>query len=205
MINIGSLSVDDCYAYGLTGVLARSSGLKRDLRLSLFSSYSGYNSLTFRSFIGVNGDTYDRYLIRMLEMGESLSIINTMVLKLLQTYVPQGVSKAMLSILPDSLISKGKKSTNSYSSMEDLITHFINSHSGYCVPSQLANVYIESPKGEFGVGLVSNNTEVPAKCKIRSPSYYNLQFLGKLTKGHYLSDLAALIGTIDIVFGEIDR
>jgi NADH:ubiquinone oxidoreductase subunit D len=92
-----------------------------------------------------------------------------------------------------------------YSYMEDLIEHFIQWHSGITVPSGINCNYIESPKGEFGVILTSNNTNKPFKCKIRSPSYFNLQFLPKLSKGHYLADLAALIGTIDIVFGEIDR
>jgi NADH-quinone oxidoreductase subunit D len=89
--------------------------------------------------------------------------------------------------------------------MEDLIKHFVNWHTGFCVKSNTALSYIESPKGEFGVILISNDTEKPLKCKIRSPSYFNLQALPKLVKGHYLGDLASIIGTIDIVFGEIDR
>lgn len=201
LVNIGSLSLGDCYSYSLTGVMARSAGLKRDLRLAILSSYSGYSSVKFRSFIGTNGDTYDRYLIRMLEMGESLSIINTIILRLFNTYTPKGIASSTLATLS----SWRKEGLRAYTVMEDLIGHFINAHSGYCVPTRLTNVYIESPKGEFGVGLASNNTEFPLRCKIRSPSYFNLQFLGKLAKGHYLSDLAALIGTIDIVFGEIDR
>jgi NADH:ubiquinone oxidoreductase subunit D len=89
--------------------------------------------------------------------------------------------------------------------MEDIIEHFLQWHTGITIPSGVNCNYIESPKGEFGVILLSNNTNKPLKCKIRSPSYFNLQFLPKLSKGHYLADLAALIGTIDIVFGEIDR
>ena len=89
--------------------------------------------------------------------------------------------------------------------MEDLIFHFINWHSGVIIKSNFSNIYIESPKGEFGVTLLSNNTQKPEKCKVRSPSYFNLQALPKLIKGHYLADLSALIGTIDIVFGEVDR
>jgi NADH:ubiquinone oxidoreductase subunit D len=89
--------------------------------------------------------------------------------------------------------------------MEDLIEHFLKWHTGITINSNITYNYIESPKGEFGTILVSNKTNKPKKCKIRSPSYFNLQFLPQLTKGHYLADLAALIGTIDIVFGEIDR
>lgn len=89
--------------------------------------------------------------------------------------------------------------------MEDLIKHFILWHTGFSVKSNNTLCYIESPKGEFGVILVSDDTEKPLKCKIRSPSYFNLQALPKLVRGHYLGDLAALIGTIDIVFGEVDR
>jgi NADH:ubiquinone oxidoreductase subunit D len=89
--------------------------------------------------------------------------------------------------------------------MEDLINHFINWHSGLFIKKNITYSYIESPKGEFGTILSSNNSNKPQKCKIRSPSYFNLQFLPKITKGHYLSDLSTLIGTIDIVFGEIDR
>jgi len=92
-----------------------------------------------------------------------------------------------------------------YVYMEDLIEHFLNWHSGLFLKKNLSSITIESPKGEFGVYLVSNNNNKPFRCKIRSPSFHNLQFLPKITKGHLLADLAALIGTIDIVFGEIDR
>ena len=92
-----------------------------------------------------------------------------------------------------------------YTSMEDLISHFITWHTGYKIKTQYTNIYIESPKGEFGVTLQSNFSPKPHNCKVRSPSYFNLQALSKFSKGHYLADLAALIGTIDIVFGEVDR
>ncbi len=89
--------------------------------------------------------------------------------------------------------------------MEDLINHFINWHSGIQIEKNINLTYIESPKGEFGVSLISNSTTTPHRCKVKSPSYYNLQALPQLAKGHYLADIAALIGTIDIVFGEVDR
>lgn len=202
LTNIGVLNLNDVTTYGLTGVISRSIGLKRDLRLSSNLSYSSYNSLTFRSFLGVNGDTFDRYLIRMLEMGESLSIINSAIMLLLSKYDSLSTLNITSTFLNNQLIQSELKT---YTSMEDLITHFINWHSGEIIQSSNSIVYIESPKGEFGVNLISNNSSFPKRCKVRSPSYHNLQALPKITKGHYLADLAALIGTIDIVFGEIDR
>lgn len=198
LINIGVLSFTSCTDWGLTGVLARSVGLKRDLRLNLKDSYSGYNLLNIKSYLGVNGDTYDRYLIRMLEMGESLNICNNLALKLLNLKInpiKQEIYNADLTTYK----------LNSYTSMEDLITHFVHWHTGYTVKKGVNLTYIEAPKGEFGVTLHSNATAKPMRCKIRSPGYFNLQALSKLSKGHYLADLAALIGTIDIVFGEVDR
>lgn len=199
LINVGVLSYEDCKNYSLTGVMSRSVGIKRDLRLAKYNTYSGYNQLKIKSFCGNNGDSFDRYLIRMLEMGESLCIINTVSTKLISNYLHSyqyspNIYKKIINI-------KNK----SYTSMEDLIKHFVNWHTGFCVKSNSTLSYIESPKGEFGVILISDNTEKPLKCKIRSPSYYNLQALPKLVKGHYLGDLASIIGTIDIVFGEIDR
>lgn len=202
LINIGVLSYEDCKNYSLTGVMARSVGIKRDLRLSKNNGYSGYTQLSFKSYCGVNGDSYDRYLIRMLEMGESLSIINNVASRLLEKYLTtKQYQYSTLTI--NKVFFDPKKET--YTSMEDLINHFIVWHSGFRVVKNTAISYIESPKGEFGVILTSDGTEKPVRCKIRSPSYFNLQVLPKLAKGHYLGDLAALIGTIDIVFGEIDR
>ena len=201
LINIGTISLQDCTAYGLSGVLTRSVGLKRDIRLSKSESYSGYNLFNFRSYIGINGDTYDRYLIRMLEMGESLTLMNSVTTYLLSNF---DIYRNLNNV--NSILNLPKKNDfNAYNSMEDLISHFIRWHNGFNVITNTNSIFIESPKGEFGVTLVSNNSAIPHRCKIRSPSYHNLQFLPKLCKGHFLADLAALIGTIDIVFGEIDR
>lgn len=198
LVNIGVLSYESCINWSLTGVLARSTGIKRDLRLNKIDNYSGYNMLNVKSYIGSQGDTYDRYLIRMLEMGESLNICNLLALKLLKT--KSNIVKQQVYIKD---IVKSR--VNTYTSMEDLISHFINWHSGYIVSSGVNIQYIEAPKGEFGVTLFTNKTNKPVRCKIRSPGYFNLQALNILAKGHYLADLAALIGTIDIVFGEVDR
>lgn len=200
LVNIGVLTYEDCRNYSLTGVMSRSVGLKRDLRLALQNSYAFYKSLPIKSYCGHTGDSYDRFLIRMLEMGESLRLVNLVSLKLLNTQ--DKYTNYSLNITQKNFYNTKK---SPYNSMEDLITHYLQWHTGFIVNKNVNVSYIESPKGEFGVILLANSTNTPAKCKIRSPSYFNLQALPKLSKGHYLADLAALIGTIDIVFGEIDR
>lgn len=199
LINIGTININNVSSWNLTGVMARSAGFKKDVRLSKKHCYSNYNTIYIKSFIGINGDCYDRYLIRMFEMAESLQISNFIVQKLLNMNNDSPLSYQQL------INKEWNFKSKNYSYMEDLIEHFLQWHSGITINSGINCNYIESPKGEFGVMLVSNNSNKPFKCKIRSPSYFNLQFLPKLSKGHYLADLAALIGTIDIVFGEIDR
>lgn len=202
LVNIGVLSYEDCKNYSLTGVMARSVGIRRDLRLAKQNTYASYKYISLKSFCGHTGDSYDRFLIRMLEMGESLTIMNKICTQLLITWVSNShYTYTPLLLAKNFYQSKSK----SYTSMEDLIAHFLHWHTGFIVSKNVNCAYIESPKGEFGVILSANSTATPAKCKIRSPSYFNLQALPKLSRGHYLGDLAALIGTIDIVFGEIDR
>lgn len=187
--------------------MARSAGVRRDLRLNWRESYSGYDTLQFRSFIGVNGDSFDRFNIRMFEMAESLNIINQAV-QLLTSPLPQVTSyksHAVGSLFLQAKTSPSRNHQNYYAYMEDLIEHFLQWHGGSPIPKNVSSTYLESPKGEFGVTLVADGSAQPYRCKIRSPSYYSLQFLPQLTKNHFVADLAALIGTIDIVFGEIDR
>ncbi len=199
LINIGTINVNNVRNWSLTGVMARSVGMKKDLRLSKSNNYSNYSDFNIKSFIGINGDCYDRYLIRMLEMSESLNISNTVVERLLNNKINDDV-------VYQQLINKNYKyNAMNYNHMEDLIEHFLQWHTGIIIKKNQTSTYIESPKGEFGTILVSNNTNKPKECKIRSPSYFNLQFLPQLSKGHFLADLSAIIGTIDIVFGEIDR
>ena len=213
LINVGTYGIKNVLDYGLSGIMSRCVGIKRDVRLSKKDNYSNYNSLFFKSFISLNGDSYDRYLLRMFEMSESLNIINQNVNSLncqinkhnkqLNNFL---VSTKILNF--NSLIvnvKKNKTNKNMYTYMEDLIEHFISWHSGLFIKKNNVFISIESPKGEFGVNLVSDNSNKPYRCKVRSPSYHNLQFLPKLTKGHLLADLVTIIGTIDIVFGEIDR
>lgn len=217
LINIGICSYQTCLTYGLTGVLARCSGIKRDLRLDSLETYANYYYLNFRSYIGQHGDSYDRFLLRMNEMTESLNIVNQVISKL--NTVSKKISKnknifsSNVSSLNPHQIMKYLYSQHfndrilrsEYSSMESLINHFKFWTEGFPVASGWTYQAVEAPKGEFGVSLVSDNTSKPYKCKVRSPAYHNLQLLNQISKGHFLADLVTLIGTIDIVFGEIDR
>jgi NADH dehydrogenase (ubiquinone) Fe-S protein 2 len=212
LINIGTYSHETCINYGLTGVMSRSIGIKRDLRLDKLETYANYYYLNFRSFIGQNGDSYDRFLIRMNEMTESLNIINQVINKITKHKIQKkqirktsniNSHQILRFINPKQLNQNNYK--NEYISMEQLIKHFKYWSEGFTVKSNWTYRAVESPKGEFGVSLISNGTNIPYKCKVRSPAYHHLQVLPKISKGHFLADLVALMGTIDIVFGEIDR
>ena len=176
--------------------MARATGIAYDLRLCEWHSYSSYFTTVFKSFLGVNGDSYDRYLIRISEMFESLYII-AQLLDLLK----DEIKKTWVKI--DN--SQQFEVENPYNSMEELIRHFKYWTVGFVVPTQLLYSAVESPKGEFGVTLIADNTNQPYRCKVRSPAYFHLQALPALVKNMLLADLITLIGTIDIVFGEIDR
>ena len=213
LVNIGTYSINTCLKYGLTGVMSRSVGIKRDLRLSLLETYANYYYLNFRSYTGQKGDSYDRFLIRMNEMSESLNIINQVTQKITK-YSKNNNKKSKKNSninaheIMNFLNKKNLKTVNNkseYNSMEQLIKHFKYWSEGFNVKAGWTYQAVESPKGEFGVTLVSNDSNKPYKCKVRSPAYHHLQVLPEISKGHFLADLTALIGTIDIVFGEIDR
>lgn len=206
LVNIGAYSYKLCYDYGLTGVMARSTGIKRDLRMMKMETYANYYHLNFRAYTGQNGDSYDRYLIRMNEMVESLYIVSQILFKLSSKVDDKATMRpaALLGQLyPKAAVKQLKK--HEYASMERLIGHFKYWSEGFVLRPNWTYQAVESPKGEFGVSLVSNGSNKPYRCKVRSPAYHHLQVLPKIAKGHSLADLAALIGTIDIVFGEIDR
>lgn len=204
LVNIGTFSYKTCLEYGLTGVLARSVGLKRDLRLSRLESYASYPSINFRSFIGNKGDCYDRFLIRMYEMIESINILNQ-VSKKFEFFNSNNLdyNKTYDNFNMTSYLTK--KIYNHNVTMENTIVDFKDWSENFELPSNMLSKSIESPKGEFGVCILSDNTNKPYRLKVRSPAYHSMQACPKLTKGHFLADLVALIGTIDIVFGEIDR
>jgi NADH dehydrogenase (ubiquinone) Fe-S protein 2 len=212
LINIGTYSHETCINYGLTGVMSRSIGIKRDLRLDKLETYANYYYLNFRSFVGQNGDSYDRFLIRMNEMTESLNIINQVINKITKHKNQKKQIKQISNINPHQILRfinpkhlNQNNYKNEYISMEQLIKHFKYWSEGFTVKPNWTYRAVESPKGEFGVSLISNGTNIPYKCKVRSPAYHHLQVLPKISKGHFLADLVALMGTIDIVFGEIDR
>jgi NADH:ubiquinone oxidoreductase 49 kD subunit 7 len=212
LINVGTYSHETCINYGLTGVMSRSIGIKRDLRLDKLETYANYYYLNFRSFIGQNGDSYDRFLIRMNEMTESLNIINQVINKITKHKIQKKKIKSTSNINPHQILRfinpkhlNQNNYKNEYISMEQLIKHFKYWSEGFPVKPNWTYRAVESPKGEFGVSLISNGTNIPYKCKVRSPAYHHLQVLPKISKGHFLADLVALMGTIDIVFGEIDR
>ncbi len=209
LVNIGAYSYKTALDFGLTGVMSRSVGIKRDLRLSKLETYSNYYYINFRSFIGQHGDCYDRFLIRMNEMSESLNICTQVLSKINCVPVNNNTKNINLNkhyileyINEDNFF---KKNINNYKNMEEIIKHFKYWSDGFVVSSNWTYQSIESPKGEFGVTLISDGTNKPYRCKVRSPSYQNLQVLPQIAKGHFLADLVTLIGTIDIVFGEIDR
>lgn len=218
LVNIGILDYKFVNNWGLSGVLARSAGLLRDLRLSYFETYANYYYLNIRSFIGRNGDCYDRYLIRMREMVESLNIISQVVNNL--TYVKKtnnntsnNLTKSnetffsYLDYITANNLRSNKKFKQStwYVGMEELINHFKYYSNGLDVKKGVTYCSIEAPKGEFGVTLVSDGSNKPYRCKIRGASYYHLQALDTMVQGHFFSDLVTIIGSQDLVMGEVDR
>ena len=156
--------------------------------------YEIYNLLDFDIFTGTNGDCYDRYIIRISEMRQSLSIINQCLQKL-----PEGSIK-----VSDKKLNPPSR-TSIKNSMESLIHHFKYFTEGTIVPKGETYVATEAPKGEFGVHLVSNGSNRPYRCKIKAPGFNHLQGLDMMSKGHMIADVVAIIGTQDIVFGEVDR
>jgi len=217
LVNIGAYSYKTVLNYGLTGVMSRSVGIKRDIRLSKLETYSNYYYLNFRSFVGNHGDSYDRFLIRMSEMSESLNICNQVIDKIRggDDWIGEE-NKGDENNDDDDKKFKTTKSelidyvstysnNNSYRSMEGVVSHFKVWSDGFEINPGWTYQAIESPKGEFGVSMLSDGSQNPYRCKIRSPSYQNLQLLPLISKGHFLADLVTLIGTVDIVFGDVDR
>ncbi len=191
-VQIGIVSKQDALDYSFSGVMLRGSGVEWDLRKS--QPYECYKDLDFNIPVGKNGDCYDRYLCRVEEMRESVKIIKQCIKKL-----PKGPVKSV-----DNKISPPKRD-DLKQSMEALIHHFKLFTEGFRVTE--GNVYtsVEAPKGEFGVYLISDGSNKPYRCKIRAPGFSHLQAMDYLIKGHMLADVPAVLGSLDIVFGEVDR
>ena len=193
--DIGVVSQQDALDWGFSGVMVRGSGMAWDLRRA--QPYECYDEFDFLIPVGKNGDCYDRYLCRMEEMRQSLRIIHQAIGKL---RAPDGQGD---------ILARGKITppprAEMKTSMEALIHHFKLYTEGFRVPEGEVYAAVEAPKGEFGVYLVADGTNRPYRAKLRAPGYLHLQAMDHVAKGHQLADVAAIIGTMDVVFGEIDR
>jgi NADH-quinone oxidoreductase subunit D len=191
-VDIGVMPLEEALAWGWTGPCLRASGAAWDLRKS--QPYDVYGEMEFDIPIGRNGDCYDRYLVRVAEMRESLKIIRQCLARM-----PEGPIKTQDHKITPPTRGEMKRS------MEALIHHFKLYTEGYHVPAGATYTAVEAPKGEFGVYLVADGTNKPYRCKIRAPGFAHLQSMERISKGHMLADAVAIIGSLDIVFGEIDR
>ncbi len=195
-VGIGHVSLEDAWAWGFSGVMVRGSGAAWDLRKS--QPYECYDEMEFDIPVGRNGDTYDRQVIRMEEMRQSAGIMRQCVERLLSSEKVGPVSNEDGKVVPPKRAAMKR-------SMEALIHHFKLYTEGYRVPPGEVYAAVEAPKGEFGVYLVSDGTNKPYRCKLRAPGFAHLQAMDFLCRGHMLADISAVLGSLDIVFGEVDR
>ncbi|HEX3407017.1 MAG TPA: NADH-quinone oxidoreductase subunit D, partial [Caulobacteraceae bacterium] len=193
-VDIGVVTKAQAFEWGMTGVMLRGCNVAWDLRRN--QPYECYDELEFEIPLGLNGDCYDRYLCRMEEMRQSTRIILQCVERLKKT--------PGLVLSDDHKVAPPRRGQMKRS-MEALIHHFKLYTEGYHVPEGEVYAYVEAPKGEFGVYLVSDGTNRPYRCKIRAPSYPHLAAMDWMCRGHMLADVSAILGSLDIVFGEIDR
>jgi NADH-quinone oxidoreductase subunit D len=195
-VDIGVVTLQQAWEWGFSGVMVRGSGAAWDLRKA--QPYECYAEMDFDIPIGKNGDCYDRYLIRMEEMRQSVRIMRQCVAKLREADAQGPV------VVQDNKVSPPRRSEMKRS-MEALIHHFKLYTEGVHVPAGEVYVAVEAPKGEFGVYLVADGSNKPYKCKIRAPGFAHLQAMDFICRGHLLADISAVLGSLDIVFGEVDR
>jgi len=193
-VDIGILTEQEALDYAMTGVMLRSAGVAWDLRRA--QPYECYDEFEFQIPVGNNGDCYDRYLMRMAEMRESVKIVRQAVVKLNECKGEDVLARGKLT---------PPKRADMKTSMEALIHHFKLYTEGFHVPAGETYAAVEAPKGEFGVYLIADGSNRPYKVKIRAPGYAHLAAMDHMGTGHQLADIAALIGSMDVVFGEIDR
>jgi len=218
LVSIGSLNYKDAISYGITGPIARSVGIKKDLRFLKSETYAYYWFLSIRGYLGKRGDSYDRFLIRTREMYESINIIfqilsnitnfNKNNVKLYSKFLNKKNFNLNFFSFYNSLYSKqfNKDSFNTkYTSMESLINHFKYYSEGLIPPKGFVYKAIEAPKGEFGVSIIADGTFLPYRCKIRAPAYHHIQMMPRMVQGHFFADLVTVLGSQDIVFGDVDR
>jgi NADH-quinone oxidoreductase subunit D len=195
-VDIGVISLEEAWDRGFSGVMVRGSGAAWDLRKS--QPYECYAEMEFDIPIGKNGDNFDRYLIRMEEMRQSVRIMRQCLERLLGTDREGPVSTTDGKVVPPKRAAMKR-------SMEALIHHFKLYTEGYKVPAGEVYAAVEAPKGEFGVYLVSDGTNKPYRCKVRAPGFAHLSAMDFMCRGHLLADVSAVLGSLDIVFGEVDR
>ncbi len=195
-VDIAVVKLEDAWAWGFSGVMVRGSGAAWDLRKA--QPYEVYSELDFDIPVGKNGDCFDRYCIRMEEMRQSIRIMKQCIAMLRE---PAG--QGPVSVVDNKIVPPRREEMKR--SMEALIHHFKLYTEGYHVPAGEVYAAVEAPKGEFGVYLVADGTNKPYKCKIRAPGFAHLQAMDFLCRGHMLADVSAILGSIDIVFGEVDR
>lgn len=214
LVNIGTLSMTDAYTYGSTGPIIRSVGIKKDIRFLKSETYSHYWFLSLQGFLGKRGDSYDRFLIRMREMYESVSIVFQVLTNLTNlsyisdTSLTNKNKKINFFNFFDFLYAQKRNKTGygtKYNSMESLINHFKTYSEGIKVPRGFVYKAVEAPKGEFGVSLISDGSTQPYRCKIRTPAYHHMQTMPRMVQGHFFADLVTVLGSLDIVFGDVDR
>jgi NADH dehydrogenase (ubiquinone) Fe-S protein 2 len=193
LVGIGVVPASFALQYGFSGPMLRGSGIPWDLRI--FEPYELYPNLNFSIPFGHFGDCYDRYLIRVYEIRQSLNLI----LQLLENYNFSGFFKT-----DDKKINPPARANIKFS-IESLIHHFKFYTEGFKVPHGHTYISTEAPKGEFGIYIISDNTNRPSRCRIRAPGFFHLQAIDEITRGHIIADLVTIIGTQDIVFGEVDR
>jgi NADH-quinone oxidoreductase subunit D len=193
-VNIGVVSPERALQLGFSGPMLRGSGIEWDLRKK--QSYEVYDAMDFDIAVGVNGDCYDRYLVRIEELRQSNRIVEQCVAWLKQNPGP---------VMIDDRKVRPPRREEMKGDMESLIHHFKFMTEGYCVPEGEVYAAIEAPKGELGVYLVSDGANKPYRLKVRAPGFAHLAALDEMVRGHMLADVVAVIGTQDIVFGEIDR
>ena len=190
LIDVGIVTAHQALDWGFSGVMLRSTGISWDLRKNL--SYDCYDQLLFDIPVGTKGDCYDRYLLRLEEMVQSIRLIQ----QCLDILINQNTNETY---------KNSPQIVNMKTYMEDLIEHFKGSTGQLVLPASETYTACEAPKGEFGIYLIGNSTEVPFRCKIKAPGFGHLQALNEMCKGHLLADVVTIIGTQDIVFGEVDR
>jgi len=211
LVGVGSINLNDAVSYGASGPVARSVGVKKDLRFYKSETYASYWFLSINSYLGKKGDSYDRFLIRVREMYESVNIV----LQVLSNLTNSRSSKTSNTTdrldffsFFDFLYKVKKNQLNKktkYTSMETLIQHFKKYSEGVRAPKGFAYAAIEAPKGEMGVSIISDGSAKPYRCKIRTPAYHHTHLLPRMVQGHYMADIVTVIGSQDIVFGDVDR